>query len=699
MSGPTILASCAPEQVPVRHRIEAGAWEDAIDRAWQVAGCSGVLSAAAAWPAAMVLYLQGDLRAAGAVLRRVPTGGADRPADRALVAGWSACVRWAQGDNAGCRHDADLAYELAQACADPRALATAHTMLALLAAAEGDRRGNDRHYALALTAAERSGDATLVLRIRANRSSQRLEEGDLAGALAELDEALPTEGAHPAMVGLAQHNRASALLRAGRLGAAREQFHTARTTLQRIGSSIVAYPLTGLGECHEVRGALPQARAAYEEAALVARASGLPHSLVPALCGLARVLAATGEPVAAGQAAARAVAESTALTEASANAAVGWAVCATDPAVAREHADKAIALGRAGRDPAGLADGLELAAMSRWALAERQRTDEPDRLLADAERVWGDIGDPLGSARIAYARARLGTGAAATAARVVAEYRLRALEIDPAAGTRSLAHGPRVSDNAVSVRMLGSFAVLHRGEVLPATAWQSRKARDVLKLLIARRGRPMTRDAIGAALWPGESKVGNRLSIALSILRTVLDPDRKFPPDRFLVAGAAGVAYRPDALPVDVDVFLQIAAAGIAAQRAGRAGEARMLLAAADAAYTGDVLDDEPDLEAVLPLRDEAHTMFLATLRALGAAGEQAEDVDGAVGAWSRLLRHDPYDEDSALRLIAVLQAAGRHGEATRQHQTYVRRMRELDLPAAPMPRPPGGTGQLPRTR
>lgn len=672
----------APE-ASIRSCVEAGDWEPAIEHARRLAAGAGPLTARLAWPATMVLYLQGDLTAAASLPIRVPDAEVGETADRALLAGWAATVEWARGQVSACRRTADRAFVLAQASGDARALATAHTVLALLAAAEGDRRGNDRHYALGLAAAMRAGEATLVLRIRANRASQRLEEGDLAGALAELEEALDLvphgAGPHPAMVGLAQHNRAEVLLRRGRLGAARDGFRSACTILQRVGAGIVAYPLAGLGESYELRGDLPQARAAYEEAVLVARSTGITQTLVPALCGLARVLAAAGDAEAARAAAAQAVAEANSLNDATAQAAAGWAVVAADPEAAGRHADTAIALARAGRNPMALADGLELAAMARPPAVAKS-------LLADAARIWADVGDPVAGARVALARLRLGPGRPAPAARIVAEHRLRALDVDPVTGTRSLARSLRPSEGAVSVRVLGSFAVVHMGEQVSAAAWQSRKARDVLKLLVARRGRPITREAIGEALWPGESNVGNRLSITLSVLRSVLDPTRAAAPDRYVVAGEAGVRYDPHTLPVDVDVFLELAAAGIVAAGTERSDEARMLLAAADAAYTGDVLDDEPDLVAVQPLREEARTAFLAVLRALGGVCAGLGDVDGAVRAWLRLLQHDPYDEDGALQLVDVLRAAGRHGEAARQHRVYALRMRELGLPAAPLP-------------
>lgn len=664
-----------PDVAAVLAFADAGDWEGAAEAAMGVADDSGPLAAGAAWPSAMVLYLQGELVAAEAVLSRADGCASADVTEAALLAAWTASIAWVRGRPAEFRHAAQRALRLARTGTDPRALAAAHTVNALVAAVEGDRRGNDRHYALALDAAERAGDRTQLVRIRANRASQRLEEGDLDGARVELDAALavvdvPGPPVHPTAAGLAQHNRADLELRAGRLLAARDGFRAACGTLQRAGAASIAYPLTGLGESHELRGDLQQARAAYEEAAFVAQHRGIAPALGPALCGLVRVLGALGVPDAAATAA-RAVAMADGLTRAAAYAALGWAVLRTDPVTARRHAETALALARADRVPSAMADALELAAMA-------EPPDAADRLLADAARVYADIGDQVGAARVALARARTGAGPAPAAEQVLAEHRLRELAVDPAVGTRSLAGA--ADRMVVRVRMLGSFAVLRNGQAVAATGWQSRKARDLLKLLVARRGRPITRDALGEALWPGEENVANRLSIALSLLRAVLDPERGAPPGHYIRATGTSVAYDPRTLRTDVDDFLQLAAAGLAEPP----GTARLVLEAAVAAYTGPVLDDEPDLAAVLPLREEAGTAYLAVERALAAACSSVGDVDGAMRSWARVLEQDPYDEGSALRLVELLTAAGRHGEAARQHRRYALRMREIGVEPVP---------------
>ncbi|MEK8109737.1 hypothetical protein NKG94_45420 [Micromonospora sp. M12] len=73
----------------------------------------------------------------------------------------------------------------------------------------------------------------------------------------------------------------------------------------------------------------------------------------------------------------------------------------------------------------------------------------------------------------------------------------------------------------VTVRTLGRFEVYVDGSQLLAADWQSRKARDLLRILAARRGRAVPREQLGEMLWPAQDpgRVGHRLSVALSTLR------------------------------------------------------------------------------------------------------------------------------------------------------------------------------------
>lgn len=237
----------------------------------------------------------------------------------------------------------------------------------------------------------------------------------------------------------------------------------------------------------------------------------------------------------------------------------------------------------------------------------------------------------------------------------------------------------------VEVRTLGAFDVLREGRPVEAGEWQSRKARDLLKILICARGRPMSRERVAELLWPGEpsAKTGNRLSVLLSTLRAVLDPDRRG--DCPLVADR--ICIRLDLARVDVDAesFLALADAGLAAHRAGTP-EARDLLAAAEAKYAGDFCDEDLYADWAVQVRDEARAAYVSVTRALAQLAIRQGHTDLAVRQLLRLLRHDPYDEDAHLRMVDALNDAGHYGDARRRYRNYLAKMDEIGV--APTPRP-----------
>ncbi len=87
--------------------------------------------------------------------------------------------------------------------------------------------------------------------------------------------------------------------------------------------------------------------------------------------------------------------------------------------------------------------------------------------------------------------------------------------------------------------------------------WPSKKARDLLKILVARRCRPVARVQLLDLLWPdqGESVASPRLSVALSTVRSVLDPAKQYSPDQFVGADRATIWLDGDQTAVDVEVL------------------------------------------------------------------------------------------------------------------------------------------------
>jgi DNA-binding SARP family transcriptional activator len=680
---PAVMFSPAVHLIAGQALQVCGDWPAALRHYRHAARAVPALPAAAAWRMGLIHYSCGELDEALAVFLRGdreegpgddgpgPGGGCD-DASRAHLLSWTATVYWRRQDHERCRVTAARALALAESSGDDAALAAAYTASAMVAVMDGDRPGCVRHYAAARQAADRAGDVLALLRVRNNLGSRLLEDGAYQAAVEEFDEVIRlAQTSGWLLLGcLALHNRGLAHTGLGRLGEACADFSAALRGYRALGSRMAAYPQMRLGDVYRIRGDVERARAAYEEAVAEATASGDAQGKVPALAGLARILAET-EPEHADRLITLALACGPGVARLEACLAAGWiSLVRGDTSRAGERAAEALTEARRRHHLPRLAEALELAGVSERRLSR----------LTEAAALRRDIDDPIGAAVNACLRAQLRHRPSAPAAPAAHQLRTLGVRLD----TSGHAAGPlrwlaaRTNGSPVEVRTLGGFQVLHDGVPVTAERWRSRKAREALMVLIARRGRRISRELLGEALWPGEvpDRVANRLSVALSTLRGVLDPQRLHPPDHHIRADKDGVWL--GAVEVDVLAFLDVARDALGARPGDRGELAGRYLAAAETRYTGDFLDDQPYADWAAPLREEARTVYLQVVRALAGAATRTGDTDRAVHYLLRLLERDPYDEDAHHRLIAAHRAAGRHGEASRRHQAYTALMSEL---------------------
>jgi ATP/maltotriose-dependent transcriptional regulator MalT/DNA-binding SARP family transcriptional activator len=638
-----------------------------------------------AWRTGLIHYLRGEHEQALAAYQRGDPGGPPTR-DAALLLAWTAAAHWIRGDLRACGDRAAQALRTASAADDPAALAAAHTVLSMLAAMEGDRRANAAHYRKALEYAERAGDVLQLIRIHTNQASHHLEEGGYVAAMAELDTAirLADLSSYGAFGGMALCNRAEIRLRLGQLEEAQQDVNAAVEIFDELGSRMAAYPLLLLGRLQQLRGDRAAARRAYERALAHAEHSGDLQATQPALAGLARVLAGEdGER--ARSLAERALAYGAGMGQVEALLAAARVAEATgDRARACELARAARSAAGTRRDRAGTAEALEI---------EAAMTDDNTRareLAGRSAAVWAEIGDPIGQAGADLTYADRLDDAAARA--VVEGVRRRMGEI----GCRWMmeradtfyARHPAHPPGPVRVETLGILRLLRDGVTVPAPAWRSRKARDILKILLARRGRPVTREFLMETLWPGEAtaNLANRLHVAVSTLRSVLDPDHRFDGQRFVATDDDTVRARLEHLEVDVESFLDDANTGLALLRAGRTDEALPLLVRAESGYRGDFLEEDLYADWAVPLREQARAAYLAATARLAQHAREAGDIDAVTRYLLRILEHDPYDERAHLRLVETFAATGRHGDARRHYRLYCARMEELEVEAAPFP-------------
>jgi DNA-binding SARP family transcriptional activator len=223
-------------------------------------------------------------------------------------------------------------------------------------------------------------------------------------------------------------------------------------------------------------------------------------------------------------------------------------------------------------------------------------------------------------------------------------------------------------DVPLALETLGGFRVLREGLPVPAAGWRSHKARDLLKILVARRGGPVQREMLMEALWPGgdAAKSGNRLSVALSTIRSVLDPEKRHDSDRYLRTDGDTMALALEHVVVDVEDFLAEALEGLELHATGRYAEAGERLEHAIALYRGDFLAEDAYNEWAAALREQAKTLHSDVAHAVAERAAAAGRYDEAARYFLRVLDRDRYDERAHLGLVTSRAAAGRHGEARR---------------------------------
>ncbi|MEO6090595.1 MAG: hypothetical protein ABIQ18_46590, partial [Umezawaea sp.] len=345
-----------------------GDWLGALD-SYRPAVGDGAVHACMAWRMGQLYYLTGQIERAVELFGRTERV---EPATLDEVRLLSLASRWFRetGDPEQAKALAVRSAAAAEQCGGHTAQALSLRALGLLAAYDGDPVGRDRHYGKALDHALRADHQLLQLTIRADRAWLMVEENYPAEALREIDDAMRVAqqagltGYEPTVLSI----RARALAKLGRFDEALADAATGQTLSG--GVSAARDAVLGLlvrGEVHRRRGQPGQAQAYLDEALHLVDGIGIANPIyVLALASLARVRAVDD------LVAARALAEtalersaSLALCRVQALLSRGWvALLAGDRHVARADAIAARAIAGQRRDRAGLADSLQLAALS-----------------------------------------------------------------------------------------------------------------------------------------------------------------------------------------------------------------------------------------------------------------------------------------------------------------------------------------------
>ncbi|MFO7633640.1 MAG: winged helix-turn-helix domain-containing protein [Caldilinea sp.] len=98
----------------------------------------------------------------------------------------------------------------------------------------------------------------------------------------------------------------------------------------------------------------------------------------------------------------------------------------------------------------------------------------------------------------------------------------------------------------IRIFTFGTLQVVREGIAVTESDWHTRQARQLLKILVTERPRPVSTDLLIEMLWPNSTPhaAATTLRSAINALRNVLEPDRpNRAPSRYIVTQTPGYAF------------------------------------------------------------------------------------------------------------------------------------------------------------
>lgn len=242
-----------------------------------------------------------------------------------------------------------------------------------------------------------------------------------------------------------------------------------------------------------------------------------------------------------------------------------------------------------------------------------------------------------------------------------------------------LEHLARVPPAPLHIVGLGTFQVRQGHRVIPARAWQKRKAGELFRYLLLQPNYSATRDLIWEALWPGcsQASVQQLFHQATSAVRRVLEPDLpdKFP-SRYLEVEADRVTLNlPPGSTMDFERFEKDLACALATS--DFTGIRETLALYVNALFPGDLHSDWS-----ARLREQLAQLHVRGLLALAQAQLAAQQPGEALDLCNRILEREPWHEDAVLVAMRACLAINDRPRALRlYHQLEQTLSSELNLP------------------
>lgn len=232
-----------------------------------------------------------------------------------------------------------------------------------------------------------------------------------------------------------------------------------------------------------------------------------------------------------------------------------------------------------------------------------------------------------------------------------------------------------MENNAIYVRMLGTFSVSRGEREINDNGNRSKKVWLLLAYMIYSRGRPVSNEELSSLLWSeGEDSVNpiNALKTMFHRVRSSLDQLEEGTGHELLLRSREGYSWNSRIpLTLDIDQFESLCQK---AKETDNEEAAATLRLRAVELYGGDFLSKLSSESWVVPIAAYYHQLYLQTvlelLPAMGRMGHIAE----AVRLCRTAITVEPYNEALYCHLLRFLLDLGENREAAKVYE----KMREL---------------------
>lgn len=212
----------------------------------------------------------------------------------------------------------------------------------------------------------------------------------------------------------------------------------------------------------------------------------------------------------------------------------------------------------------------------------------------------------------------------------------------------------------IRILTFGTLQVLRGDRLVTEGDWHTRQARQLLKILITERPRPVSTDRLIEILWPQSTPdaAATTLRSAINALRNVLEPERaNRAPSRFIVTQTPGYAFHllPD-IWLDVEQFEHILAR---AHNEASPTARRALFEEAVGLYADDYLVSDPYADWAQAERERLRERFFAALMQLAEMQAQELDYPEAISTVRKILAREEVRENAYQALMRFQAESG----------------------------------------